>query len=34
MPYFIKYLSIDNNEADQMKENVKNYLKKLTNFSE
>ena len=34
MPYFIKYLSIDNNEADQMKKNVKNYLKKLTNFSE
>ena len=34
MPHFIQYLSINENEAGQMKEDVKNYLKNLTNFSE
>ena len=34
MPHFVQYLSINNQEVDQMKKDVKDYLEKLTNFSE
>ena len=34
MPHFIQYLSINNQEAEQMKKEVKIYLENLTKFSE
>ena len=34
MPHFINFLSLNENEANQMKQNVEEYLKNLTNFSE